>query len=103
MQQRKIGNRLNVIIVAEGALDLHGKPITCDIIKNVSQTLLHKNMIILIFFYQLVFNMTWLSLNNLFVFFVQLVTKKLGFDTRATVLGHVQRGGTPSAFDRILV
>ncbi|KAI2663700.1 ATP-dependent 6-phosphofructokinase, muscle type [Labeo rohita] len=63
--QRSIGNRLNVIIVAEGALDRHGKPITCDIIKH-------------------------------------LVTKKLGFDTRATILGHVQRGGTPSAFDRIL-
>uniref|UniRef100_A0A673MB25 6-phosphofructokinase n=1 Tax=Sinocyclocheilus rhinocerous TaxID=307959 RepID=A0A673MB25_9TELE len=63
--QRSIGNRLNVIIVAEGALDRHGKPITCDIIKN-------------------------------------LVTKKLSFDTRATILGHVQRGGTPSAFDRIL-
>uniref|UniRef100_A0A671W2V0 ATP-dependent 6-phosphofructokinase n=1 Tax=Sparus aurata TaxID=8175 RepID=A0A671W2V0_SPAAU len=26
----------------------------------------------------------------------------LGFDTRTTILGHVQRGGTPSAFDRIL-
>lgn len=29
--------------------------------------------------------------------------QRLGFDTRVTVLGHVQRGGTPSAFDRILV
>lgn len=28
---------------------------------------------------------------------------RLGFDTRVTILGHVQRGGTPSAFDRILV
>jgi 6-phosphofructokinase 1 len=26
----------------------------------------------------------------------------LGFDTRVTVLGHVQRGGTPTAFDRLL-
>ncbi|MGL6009357.1 MAG: 6-phosphofructokinase, partial [Culicoidibacterales bacterium] len=25
-----------------------------------------------------------------------------GFETRATVLGHIQRGGTPSAFDRVL-
>ncbi len=25
-----------------------------------------------------------------------------GFDTRVTVLGHVQRGGSPTAFDRIL-
>uniref|UniRef100_A0A7N8X3M8 Phosphofructokinase, liver a n=1 Tax=Mastacembelus armatus TaxID=205130 RepID=A0A7N8X3M8_9TELE len=31
-----------------------------------------------------------------------LVVKRLGYDTRVTVLGHVQRGGTPSAFDRIL-
>lgn len=34
---------------------------------------------------------------------VQLVVGRLGFDTRVTILGHVQRGGTPSAFDRILV
>jgi 6-phosphofructokinase 1 len=27
---------------------------------------------------------------------------RLGFDLRATQLGHVQRGGTPSAFDRLL-
>ncbi|XP_025768828.1 ATP-dependent 6-phosphofructokinase, liver type [Puma concolor] len=32
----------------------------------------------------------------------ELVVQRLGFDTRVTVLGHVQRGGTPSAFDRIL-
>ncbi|XP_014902397.1 ATP-dependent 6-phosphofructokinase, platelet type-like isoform X7 [Poecilia latipinna] len=32
----------------------------------------------------------------------KLVVSRLGFDTRVTILGHVQRGGTPSAFDRIL-
>uniref|UniRef100_A0A3Q3MY60 6-phosphofructokinase n=1 Tax=Labrus bergylta TaxID=56723 RepID=A0A3Q3MY60_9LABR len=63
--QRVRGSRLNIIIVAEGAIDRDGKPITCDLVK-------------------------------------QLVSKKLGFDTRTTILGHVQRGGTPSAFDRIL-
>uniref|UniRef100_A0A671QB96 6-phosphofructokinase n=1 Tax=Sinocyclocheilus anshuiensis TaxID=1608454 RepID=A0A671QB96_9TELE len=31
-----------------------------------------------------------------------LVVQRLGFDTRVTILGHVQRGGTPSAFDRLL-
>lgn len=31
------------------------------------------------------------------------MVKRLGYDTRVTILGHVQRGGTPSAFDRILV
>ncbi|XP_077385019.1 phosphofructokinase, muscle b [Festucalex cinctus] len=64
-QQRQLGNRLHIIIVAEGAIDLSGQSISCEYIK-------------------------------------QLVTKRLGFDTRTTVLGHVQRGGTPSAFDRIL-
>ncbi|KAM6971385.1 ATP-dependent 6-phosphofructokinase, platelet type isoform 4-T4 [Tautogolabrus adspersus] len=57
--------RLNIIIVAEGAIDGSNKPISTDYIKN-------------------------------------LVVKCLGFDTRVTILGHVQRGGTPSAFDRIL-
>ncbi|XP_067342342.1 ATP-dependent 6-phosphofructokinase, platelet type isoform X6 [Channa argus] len=57
--------RLNIIIVAEGAIDRNTKPITTDYVKN-------------------------------------LVVKCLGFDTRVTILGHVQRGGTPSAFDRIL-
>ena len=30
----------------------------------------------------------------------QVLTDKLGEDTRVTILGHVQRGGAPSAFDR---
>jgi len=28
--------------------------------------------------------------------------ERLGFELRATILGHVQRGGNPSAYDRIL-
>lgn len=28
--------------------------------------------------------------------------RRTGFETRATILGHVQRGGTPTAFDRVL-
>ncbi|XP_077583983.1 ATP-dependent 6-phosphofructokinase, liver type isoform X2 [Stigmatopora nigra] len=59
------GSRLNIIIVAEGAIDMHGNPISSTYLKD-------------------------------------LVIKRLGYDTRVTVLGHVQRGGTPSAFDRIL-
>ncbi|XP_046879355.1 ATP-dependent 6-phosphofructokinase, platelet type isoform X3 [Hypomesus transpacificus] len=62
---RSRGTRLNIIIVAEGAIDRHGKTITSSYVKD-------------------------------------LVVRCLGFDTRVTILGHVQRGGTPSAFDRIL-
>jgi len=30
------------------------------------------------------------------------IEKRTGYETRATVLGHIQRGGSPSAFDRVL-
>ncbi|MBT8198093.1 MAG: 6-phosphofructokinase [Acidimicrobiia bacterium] len=30
------------------------------------------------------------------------IEERTGFETRVTVLGHVQRGGTPTAFDRVL-
>ncbi len=31
-----------------------------------------------------------------------LIEQKTGFETRVTVLGHIQRGGSPTAFDRVL-
>ncbi|XP_072296652.1 ATP-dependent 6-phosphofructokinase, platelet type-like isoform X3 [Eucyclogobius newberryi] len=64
-ENRADKKRLNIIIVAEGAIDQQNKAITADNIK-------------------------------------EMVVRRLGFDTRVTILGHVQRGGTPSAFDRIL-
>ena len=33
----------------------------------------------------------------------KILADDMGLDTRITVLGHVQRGGRPSAFDRISV
>ncbi len=30
------------------------------------------------------------------------IEKRTGFETRVTVLGHIQRGGSPTAFDRVL-
>ena len=30
------------------------------------------------------------------------IQRRTGYDTRVTILGHVQRGGSPSAFDRVL-
>ncbi|XP_026293416.1 ATP-dependent 6-phosphofructokinase isoform X7 [Frankliniella occidentalis] len=64
-QERSAGQRLNIIIVAEGAIDRDGEPITAEKVK-------------------------------------QVVVDNLKQDTRITVLGHVQRGGSPSAFDRVL-
>lgn len=32
----------------------------------------------------------------------QQIEERTGYETRVTVLGHIQRGGSPSAFDRVL-
>ncbi len=32
----------------------------------------------------------------------QEIEKRTGFETRVSVLGHIQRGGSPTAFDRVL-
>uniref|UniRef100_W5MUA1 ATP-dependent 6-phosphofructokinase n=3 Tax=Lepisosteus oculatus TaxID=7918 RepID=W5MUA1_LEPOC len=64
-ESRSKGSRLNVVIIAEGAITKTGEPISSNYVKD-------------------------------------LVVQRLGYDTRVTVLGHVQRGGTPSAFDRVL-
>ncbi|MBK6712684.1 MAG: 6-phosphofructokinase [Chloroflexi bacterium] len=62
---RENGRRDSIVIVAEGAQDRHGSPITSQYVKEVLE-------------------------------------ERLGEDARITVLGHVQRGGAPSAFDRNL-
>lgn len=32
----------------------------------------------------------------------RMIKEKTGFDTKVTILGHIQRGGTPTAFDRTI-
>lgn len=34
--------------------------------------------------------------------FAKMLEEKTGIETRVSVLGHIQRGGTPTAFDRVL-
>jgi len=63
--QREKGNRKNIIVVCEGAIDRQLNPIKASYVKEV-------------------------------------IEKRLGLDTRVTTLGHVQRGGAPSAYDRYL-
>jgi len=41
-------------------------------------------------------------LGNIGEFIADLIEDKTGYETRVSVLGHIQRGGTPTAFDRIL-
>ncbi len=62
---REAGRRDTIVVVAEGARDRDGNPITSEQIKHILE-------------------------------------EHLGEETRITILGHVQRGGSPSAFDRNL-
>lgn len=62
---RDLGRRDSIVIVAEGAVDIKGQPITCSSVK-------------------------------------EILEERMDEDTRITILGHVQRGGSPSAFDRNL-
>lgn len=32
----------------------------------------------------------------------EIIERKTGIETRATILGHIQRGGSPTAYDRVL-
>jgi 6-phosphofructokinase 1 len=60
---RAAGRRHSMVVIAEGARDRDGNPITSSHVSKVLE-------------------------------------ERLGEDARVTILGHVQRGGAPSAFDR---
>src|SRR5512146_803082 len=60
---RAAGRRHSMVVIAEGARDRNGSPITSEHVRKVLE-------------------------------------ERLGEDARVTILGHIQRGGAPSAFDR---
>jgi len=60
---RAAGRRHSMVVIAEGARDRNGNPITSDMVRKTLE-------------------------------------ERLGEDARVTILGHIQRGGAPSAFDR---
>lgn len=60
---REAGRRESIILVAEGALDVEGRPLTTEDVKAA-------------------------------------LREGLGEDARVTILGHIQRGGAPTAYDR---
>jgi 6-phosphofructokinase 1 len=62
---RQAGRRDSIVIIAEGARDRQGNPLSSDHVR-------------------------------------QVLEERLGEDARVTILGHMQRGGSPSAFDRTM-
>lgn len=75
------GRRFSLIIVAEGAFERKGKPrVSRKDIKNPHPE----------------------KLGGIGEWLAKTIETQTGLETRAAVLGHIQRGGTPTAFDRNL-
>jgi ATP-dependent phosphofructokinase / diphosphate-dependent phosphofructokinase len=80
-RRRSRGRYFSIVVVAEGALPKAG---TMETIGGEKDAFGHER------------------LGGIGVLLEQEIQARTGFETRATILGHIQRGGTPTAFDRVL-
>jgi ATP-dependent phosphofructokinase / diphosphate-dependent phosphofructokinase len=79
LEARKGGTRYDIVIVAEGAKPIGGQPVTRD---QKTDAFGHE------------------TLGGVGEFVANEITRGTGIETRCVVLSHIQRGGTPCAFDR---
>jgi phosphofructokinase-like protein len=75
------GRNFSIVVVAEGARPVEGTEILQTQTKD---------------------SFGHVRLGGIGVALAEEIQHRTGFETRATILGHIQRGGTPSAFDRVL-
>jgi len=75
------GRFFSIVVVAEGAKPTEGSEITQEE---------HKDAF------------GHVRLGGIGVLLEREIEERTGFETRVTILGHVQRGGTPTAYDRVL-
>lgn len=75
------GRRFSIVVVAEGAKSLEGERVIDRIIKESTDPF---------------------RLGGIGRVVGEAIEAHTGLETRVTVLGHLQRGGTPTAFDRVL-
>src|SRR4051812_33318958 len=80
-RRRSRGRYFSIVVVAEGALPKEG---TMETVGGTTDAFGHAR------------------LGGIGVRLEQEIEERTGFETRATILGHIQRGGTPTAFDRVL-
>jgi 6-phosphofructokinase 1 len=80
-RRRSRGRYFSIVVVAEGAVPKEG---TMETVGGSTDAFGH------------------VRLGGIGVRLEREIEERTGFETRATILGHVQRGGTPTAFDRVL-
>lgn len=81
MRRHKSGKTFSIVVVAEGAKPVHGTMVIQD--RKVDE-------------------FGHVRLGGIGTVAAEEIEKKTGIETRVTVLGHIQRGGSPTPFDRIL-
>jgi phosphofructokinase-like protein len=80
-ERAKSGRHHSIIVVAEGAKPKDGDMFIKRIQEDSAETI---------------------RLGGIGEMLANRISSELGIESRETVLGHIQRGGSPSAFDRIL-
>ncbi|MBU0604967.1 MAG: ATP-dependent 6-phosphofructokinase, partial [Candidatus Omnitrophica bacterium] len=80
-ERHKIGKRFSIVVVAEGAKPKGGNVVIQRMVKESSDPV---------------------RLGGIGFVLGDKLEKLTGFETRAVVMGHLQRGGTPTVFDRVL-
>jgi 6-phosphofructokinase 1 len=80
-ERSKQGKRFSIVVVAEGAKPKGGKMVVSRVVETSPDPL---------------------RLGGISAKLAADIEEYAGLEVRKTILGHLQRGGTPSAFDRIL-
>jgi ATP-dependent phosphofructokinase / diphosphate-dependent phosphofructokinase len=80
-QRSKLGKSFTIIIVAEGAKEKSGEKVVDRIVKDSPDPV---------------------RLGGIGKVVANQIEEMTGVESRVTVLGHLQRGGSPSPFDRVL-
>ena len=81
IERNRKGRRFSIVVVAEGAKPKGGEKVVARIVKDSPDPI---------------------RLGGIGNRVGELIEDGIGLETRVTVLGHLLRGGTPTAFDRVL-
>jgi 6-phosphofructokinase 1 len=81
LERSKKGKRFSIVVVAEGCKSKSGEMVVRRVVKESTDPV---------------------RLGGIAEVLAGQIEDETGLETRVTVLGHLQRGGTPTAFDRVL-
>lgn len=81
IERKERGRKFSVVVVAEGAKSISGEIHVSKVIENSPDPI---------------------RLGGIGSKIADELEERVGLEARATILGHIQRGGTPTAHDRIL-